>query len=909
MPLQGRSIKAQVDLDLEPFASKLSDMKLLLNELAEGVNIDFGSSKLATQMDDLKVLMRGVSEEAEKITTAFNKIEGLSSFIENLGVVKAKLETIQNDVDKINQSILKSNQSVTNVAQTEERLNGIMESGLSSAKSFNSQLVTAQKTSQGLLSVHEGVTKYLVNEEQITRMSLRNIQEKDALLKEEEALLRGITSANEQSLAVLSGQATSVKEILAMNDEELALLREQVSLEEQKLGVQKQQSAEIGKQNAERLGGARGNQLDSPTYLGRRIGSMAVTMWGFNELMDVYGQTMSHINAESQKDYFAKRLNMDAKALNGYNKQLADYQNQYKKLDMTVVGANALETASKYKVQSESLGDLTEVMAIYGSEFVKQGRSQEDSILAVNDALDGELRRLKEVGIGAEELKATGLWDGDATDKEGMLKALLKIAEERGYDKTAKDITNLSDAISTLEVKLSIDLARAFGVVEPLLRDVIKDFITLLGWVEKASTEIGKFATNFAKSIGLIDKDGKATEMGNFLESWVSWLITYGITAYAVYKIAKPLLGLFGKLKDVTGGIGKGAEEVATTGGTVAKDIEQGGFKSEFKKLGRNLGIMARAFLEVAVALGMAFLLIEEAMVLISGIGYTYESLKPQFEQGVEFLKDYGIWILGASIVMMGLMVIADKIPVDEKSMTTGFKKMAVGLAESMLLIAEAIALLNAPLLAIASVGAVANWQKDNIGSGVATIRMFGDALNYIASNGAIALFLVGFIALSGILGATADVVAIPLAVGIATSLLLVAEAITMLIVPLGAVALLGASASALGEENIQQGAEAIAMIGRVLKVLSDAMVDLFIVDIATLGVMLTEKATQLLTGKTGLQALTDDIIPSLTDFIKDFNGLDMGDPVDQSKVQAITQMSIDIPPLFQAIQNLNNAI
>ena len=33
------------------------------------------------------------------------------------------------------------------------------------------------------------------------------------------------------------------------------------------------------------------------------------------------------------------------------------------------------------------------------------GRTQEESILAVNDALDGELRRLKEVGIDKEDLE------------------------------------------------------------------------------------------------------------------------------------------------------------------------------------------------------------------------------------------------------------------------------------------------------------------------------------------------------------------------------------------------------------------------------------------------------------------------------------------------------------------------
>lgn len=912
MVFQGRSIQAKVDLDLKPFTSKLNMLRENLNELSNGINVDFGASKLATQFDDLKILMRSVSEEAEKITTAFNKIEGIANLIENLGIVKAKLETIQNDVDKINRSILKSNQSVTNVAKTEERLNGIMNNGLASAKSFNSQLAYAQKTSQGLLSVHEGVTKYLVNEEEITRMSLRNIQEKDALLKEEEALLRGITSANEQALAVLNGEATSVREILAMNDDELALLREQVSLEEQKLTVQRQQTSEIGKQNAERMATPKTNQLDNMSYLPRRIGSMALTMWGFNEVMDVYNQTLGHINAESQKDYFAKRMGMDAKATANFTSELNNMQKQYQKLDMTVVGANALETASKYKVESDSLGDLTEVMAIYGSEFVKQGRSQEDSILAVNDALDGELRRLKEVGIGKEELQATGLWSGDETDKEGMLKALLQIAEERGYDKTAKDITNLSDAISVLEVKLSIDLARAFGVVEPLLRDVIKDFITMLETAEWLSSEIGKLADKVTKFLGLKGADGKATGLGNFLEQWLAWAITIGITLYGVYKVLKPILGMFGKLNDLTGGIGKGAEEVATTGGTVAEDIEKGGFKSEFKKLGRNLGIMARAFIEVAVAMLMAYALLEEAMYLIARLGDKYEAMKPQFDKGAKFLKDYGVWILAVGGAMAIALQYVDKLPdIDWKSQVKGASKIALGLAEAMLLIAEAITLLIVPMGAIALLGYMYDALDPNaIQKGNEVIGMYADALNYIASNDNFAVFIIGLTIVSGILGATGDTVAIPMAVGIASALLLVGEAIVMLIAPLKAVEVLGDMASGLNEDAIKKGSEAIGLVGDVLKALEPSIRKLLEVDLEVFGIGLVEWGNQLVNGKSGLQSLTQDVLPNLIQFVTDFSNLKMPTDTDVSaKVQAITQMANQIAPLFTAMQNLNNAI
>ena len=705
------------------------------------------------------------------------------------------------------------------------------------------------------------------------------------------------------------------EEVLKIADSEKLVLEtigQQVAMEEERLALMSEitamQNAQITKVPTATGKGAKGmmgNDLDKMSYLPRRIGSMALTMWGFNELMDVYDKTMGHINAESQKDYFAKRMGMDSKATQDFTNQLNNMQKTYKKLDMTVVGANALETATKYKVQESSLGDLTEVMAIYGSEFVKQGRSQEDSILAINDALDGELRRLKEVGIGAEELKATGLWSGEESDKEGMLKALLQIAQERGYDKTAKDITNLSDAITTLEVKLSIDLARAFGVIEPLITDVLGNFVTMLEALEKGIGWVTPKITEFAKAIGLIDKDGKATQFGNFLEDWVSWMITFGITAYGVYKIAKPLLGMFGKLKDVGGGIAEGT-------GDVGKTMNTGGFKENFKsewgKLGKNLGKMARVFVELAVAMAMAFALIEEGILLISAVGYTYESLKPQFNQGIEFIKEFGLWFALLGGAMLGLSYAIGQIPQGvEKAITKAATRLAYGMAIAIGLIAEAIVLLIAPMTAIALLGGTASFLGTNLDKGLEVISWIGNALHQIDLP--VALFIGGFLAISLLLGLVQPLT-LALAVGIASALALVTEAIGLLILPLTAIALLGGTASMLGEDKIQQGAETIKMIGNVLQVLAQAIPYLLVVDLTIFGVQLVEWGNRLLSGgKDGLTTLVQDILPTIQTFISDFNGLDFSETLDTAKITAITTVATQLPPLFTAIQKLNNAM
>ena len=887
------SINGEVTLDITPFTSEISKMQGELKKLSEGLKFDKSSLESAREgFQVLADIMHEVTLKASEINKAFANIEGIKTLIENLNQVQQFLKEIGYEVKAIDGNLKK--QAMT----TEQRAvalgnigKQIIREGSEIKKNltYEEEMLATEKLFQSALS-EEIASRFKIREEinvanELYMKSLTAEKEMLNFLNEERGIISNLTGAKEKGLAII--------------EEELAL-------EERKLGIIEEETAMLNEQGAVRQKNAmKGNQLDSMSYLPRRIGSMALTMWGFNEIMDIYDKTMGHINAESQKDYFAKRMNMNAKATQNFTNQLNNMQKEYQKVDMTQVGANALETATKYKVQEKSLGDLTEVMAIYSSEFVKQGRTQEDSILAINDALDGELRRLKEVGIGKEELTATGLWSGDESDKEGMLKALLQIAQERGYDQTAKDITNLSDAITVLEVKLGIDLARAFGVIEPLLRDVLKNFVTILESLEWAISKVTPKITEFAKAIGLIDENGNATKFGNFLESWASWLITFGITAYAVYKIAKPLLGMFGKLKDVGG-------DIATETGDVATTMNKGGFKENFKsewgKLGKNLGKMARVFVEFAVALGMAFVLIEEAILIISGIGATYNALKPQFDSGIEFIKEFGLWFALLGGAMIGLSYAIDKISTSAiESITKGATKLAYGMAIAVGLVAEAIALLILPLGAIALLGGTASFLGANLDKGIEVISWIGNALHQIDMP--IALFIGGFLAVSLLLGLVQPLT-LALAVGIASSLVLVTEAIVMLIPPLTAIALLGGTASMLGEENINQGAEAISMIGRVLQVLSGAIVNLLIVDIGVFGVQLVDWANRFLSGgKDGLTVLVDEILPSLQDFITKFNQLDFSTPVDPSKVQAVSQMAEQIPPLFNAIQKINNAL
>ena len=462
-------------------------------------------------------------------------------------------------------------------------------------------------------------------------------------------------------------------------------------------------------------------------YLPSRISSMAITMLGYQEIMDVWQKTTSNINAKTQFNSYADLLKTDnrylkqtkqstadvTKGINELNKALTDtykggknLQQMYSKVDMRQVGANALDTAFKYGVQAENLDELTEVMAIYSSEFVRQGRSQEDSILAVNDALDGEFRRLKEVNIGKEDLEKRGYKEGDTLS---LIRAMREIAEERGYDVTAQKITTLSEAINQAELELAFLLSDLFELAEPSLIYALGKFVELFRFLGEGVKQLKNYLKGLPQPVKDFLKAFGGNAMLGLVGLWVGRKIFSAISNIELFGNAwTKLMQKMGRTK----GIDKATEslgnlEKTTTGGTVGTGTGgtwKDGLKNWGKNLAKNLGKMAEVFIEVAVALAMAWALMKEAIILIEDLGKDFEAHKEGFNKGWAFLKEYGVWILGVSAVLVYVLDAMSKTPVSEgayTNMAKGGLKIAEGLAIAMGLIAEAIVLLILPMKAI----------------------------------------------------------------------------------------------------------------------------------------------------------------------------------------------------------------
>lgn len=228
---------------------------------------------------------------------------------------------------------------------------------------------------------------------------------------------------------------------------------------------------------------------------------MAVGMVGYDLVNSLVEAGRGAVNASGQLDYFAGRLGMSEQQSANFRQELDSMQDDFKKVNMTAVGATAEDLASRYQLPIDKLGDLTRMTAVMSSEFIRNGRTQEDAVLAVADAMDGQFKRLQEIGITQDTLKKNG-WNGNLEDQKSLIDALNKSMEDMGYDKIAKDITNLDDAYQALTVAGGNLIASVLVPLTPLIVSVSEaligciDFVKDNGWAQGAIL-IGGLAAGF----------------------------------------------------------------------------------------------------------------------------------------------------------------------------------------------------------------------------------------------------------------------------------------------------------------------------------------------------------------------------------------------------------------------------
>lgn len=260
----------------------------------------------------------------------------------------------------------------------------------------------------------------------------------------------------------------------------------------------------------------------------RTAASMTVGMIGFDLVNSMVQGARESINAAASFERFGQRLGMTEGELQQFHGAVDKMQDSFRKVDMNAVGAAALEMGVKLKLPKASMDELTKTTAVMSSAFVKEGRTQEDAILAVSDAMDGQFRRLQELGISQDMLMKNG-WDGDINNKTGLLQAMNKTLDDMGFTQTAQEIVTLDDAWAALTVTGSQLIQSVLVPITPIIISVVDAITNLVKYVKnnawaQGAVLIGGLTLAFALFAGAVH----ASELGlaGFLASVMPTFIT-----------------------------------------------------------------------------------------------------------------------------------------------------------------------------------------------------------------------------------------------------------------------------------------------------------------------------------------------------------------------------------------------
>lgn len=402
------------------------------------------------------------------------------------------------------------------------------------------------------------------------------------------------------------------------------------------------QISNVSKKQADSVSKATNSMKDTFSRLDG-VFSMMGGMVGYDIANGLVEAGRQAINASQQFDYFAGRLGKSAQDTQQFKQGINDLQKEFKKVNMTSVGSTAMEIAVKNGLQgtNDELLGISRMTAVMSSTFKKEGRTEEDAILAVNDALDGQFRRLQEIGIKQEDLKKNG-WNGDLNDKMGLVNALNKTMKDMGLEQTAKDITSLDDAWSALTVAGS-------KLIESVLIPMMPAIMGVLNGL-----------TNMVSGF-------------NDMPQWFKDLASYGVMAGAgiltVAYAASKLSGVLGGLKSFSGIFGKIFSTGGAAGGAAGGEASGKGIVAMLKGLkgfGRALiGLVPdilMASAAVAVIIAVVFALAAEVIVLTKGIQMLIDAMKfgdIDLSDDIEGLKKLGqaMWEIAS---IMGAMAIAN---------------------------------------------------------------------------------------------------------------------------------------------------------------------------------------------------------------------------------------------------------
>lgn len=226
------------------------------------------------------------------------------------------------------------------------------------------------------------------------------------------------------------------------------------------------------------------------------VGTMAGFVGGMLVTQLAMGFAEARIEAvkfEQQAQQMLKTSRMNVTQQKKLTNAVKEYTRANRKINTQGLEYTVSQVAKLNNLTEEQAEKSIPVIADITNMMQINGRTQEDAILAVNDALDGQFKRLQEIGVqGKEQLKGYG-WTGklnDTKDVNSLLDALQKIGEKKGWHDLTVDVTTLDDAYRVLGNTIDDFLTPAVTSVTPVIVKMVEGISGFLGVLTKAPVPI-----------------------------------------------------------------------------------------------------------------------------------------------------------------------------------------------------------------------------------------------------------------------------------------------------------------------------------------------------------------------------------------------------------------------------------
>jgi hypothetical protein len=187
------------------------------------------------------------------------------------------------------------------------------------------------------------------------------------------------------------------------------------------------------------------------------------------------GNAMAMEEAESSLKFCGMAADEAAKL----NAKATEYALNASKISMNEMQMANSRIFSSHKTNVETLIAHQNTIGDFMAKYKSEGRTAEEAVLAINDGLDGQGRRLQELGIQLSDLKEAG-WSGDNADVEGYLTALDKVFQMRGWSGWASKMNSTQDMWDMLNEKITLAGTLIGQQVLPALNLVMGGLLKLI---------------------------------------------------------------------------------------------------------------------------------------------------------------------------------------------------------------------------------------------------------------------------------------------------------------------------------------------------------------------------------------------------------------------------------------------